>query len=174
VVSLYRRILGEAFDALPPVLRRFHDQESGGSASGAFCVIHGKGWLARRLARLGRLPEPGSAVPVRLRVVTEGPRERWVREVGGRRLETLQWDRQGLLVEAAGPFRCGFRGDAGPEGMRLRSVRSWFRALPLPSALAPRIEAVVAAREDAWHVRVRIVLPLLGLLAGYEGEITPT
>ncbi len=174
MASLYRRILGEAFDTLPPVLRRFHDQECGGSASGTFCVIHGKGWLCRRLARLGRLPDPGSAVPVRLRVVSEGPRERWIREIGGRRLETLQWGHHGLLVEAVGPFRSGYRVDAGPEGMRLRSVRGWLYALPIPSALAPRIEAVVAAPGNAWHVRVRIVLPLLGLLAGYEGEITPT
>jgi hypothetical protein len=174
LANLYRRILGEAFDALPPVLRRFHDQEISSAAGGTFCVIHGKGWLPGRLARLARLPDPGSAVSVRLRVAVQGSRERWIREIGGRRLESVQWEHERLLVEAAGPLRCGYHLDAGPEGMRLRSVRGWFCAVPLPAALAPRIEAVVTAREDAWHVRVRIVLPVLGLLAGYEGEITPT
>jgi uncharacterized protein DUF4166 len=173
VATLYRRLLGEAFDTLPPVLRGFHDREKGGSATGVFSVFHGKGRLRGMLARLGRLPDPGTAVPVRLRVVVEGPREQWIREIGDQRLETLQWHDHGLLVEAAGPFRCGYQVAASPEGMRLRSVRGWFYALPLPPVLTPRVEAIVTAQGDAWHLRVRIEIPLLGLLAGYEGEVTP-
>jgi hypothetical protein len=173
VATLYRRLLGEAFDSLPPVLRGFHDREKGGSATGIFSVVHGKGRLRGMLARLGRLPDPGRAIPVRLWVVTEGPRERWIREIGHRRLETVQWIGQGLLIEVAGPFRCGYQVDASREGMRLRSVRGWFYGLPLPPVLTPRVEAVVTAHGDAWHLNVRIELPLLGLLAGYEGEVTP-
>ncbi len=173
MATLYHRILGEAFDTLPPVLQKFHDREGGGLATGVFSVMHAKGRLRGMLARVGRLPDPGSAIPVRLRVVVEGPRERWIREIGNRRLETVQWIGQGLLIEAVGPFRCGFQVDASREGMRLRSVRGWFYALPLPPVLTPRVEAVVTAQGDAWHLRVRIELPLLGLLAGYEGEVTP-
>jgi uncharacterized protein DUF4166 len=173
LATLYRRILGDAFDTLPPVLRGFHDREKGGSASGVLSVVHGQGRLCGVLARLGRLPDPATAVPVRLRVVTEGSRERWIREIGDRRLETVQWNCKGLLVEAVGPFRCGYRVDPSREGMRLRSVRGWLYALPLPPVLTPRVEAVVTGQPDAWHVHVRIDLPLLGLLAGYEGEVTP-
>ncbi len=57
--------------------------------------------------------------------------------------------------------------------MRLQSVRGWFYALPLLPILTPRVEAVVTGQRHAWHVHVRIELPLLGTLAGYEGEVTP-
>lgn len=173
LTALYRRILGPAFDTLPPALQGFHDREGGGSASGVFCIVHGRGRLRGALARLARLPDPGNGVPVRLQVITEGARERWIREIGDRRLETLQWHDRGLLVEAVGPIRCGYRVVVSPEGMRLQSLRGWWYSLPLLPVLTPRVEAVVAGQGDAWRVHVRIELPLLGLLAGYEGEVTP-
>ncbi len=173
MATLYRRILGDAFDTLPPVLRGFHDREKGGWASGLFFVVHGEGWLCGALARLGRLSDRGTGIPVRLRVVVEGQQERWIREMGAPRFETRQWQERGLLVEAVGPFRFGYQIVAGPEGIQLRSARAWLAGLPLPAALAPRVEAVVTGQGDTWHVRVRIELPVLGLLAGYGGEVTP-
>src|SRR5437763_15764811 len=77
VPTLYRRLLGDAFDTLPPVLRRFHDQEAGGAACLIFRVSHGKGWLCRGGARIARLPKPEVEARGDLRVVIEGDQERW-------------------------------------------------------------------------------------------------
>jgi len=153
VPTLYRRLLGSAFDTLPPVLRRFHDQEAGGSARLAFQVSHGNGWLCRAAAKIARLPRPGNEVRGFLRVVVKGDRERWIREVDGRRIETVQW--------------------RGRDGMRFRSARGWFGGLPLPPPLLPRVTAIVTGRKASWWVTVRVELPLLGLLMLYEGEAIP-
>jgi hypothetical protein len=173
VASLYRRLLGDAFDSLPPAVRRFHDQEAGGEACLAFRVSHGKSWPCRVGAALARLPRPSADARGRLRVVVEGDRERWIREIDGRRIETVQRQRDDLLLEEAGPLRLGLRVVGSSEGMRFTSVRGWLCGLPLPSAMAPRVTAVVTGREDGWWVDVRVDLPVLGLLLRYEGEVTP-
>jgi hypothetical protein len=168
--SLHRRLLGEAFETLPPVLRRFHGAEQGGTARGILCVTRG-GWLASRLAAILRLPEAGGAVPLRLRVTVEGERERWRRWFGDRCLESVQWEQDGLLVEAAGLLRLGYRVTAEPGGMRFECRRLWLGALPLPARMAGRTRAVLTAGEQSWHVRVEVTAPLVGRLLTYEGEI---
>jgi hypothetical protein len=173
VPTLYRRLLEDAFDTLPPVLRRFHDQEAGGAARLALAVSHGNGWLCRLAAQRARLPKAGAGARGHLQVVIEGDRERWIREIAGRRIETLQWRRDNLLVEETGPLRLGFQVIGDAAGMRFTSVRSWACGLPLPSLLAPRVTAIVTGQDDGWWVEVRVELPVLGLLMRYEGEVTP-
>jgi hypothetical protein len=173
VPTLYRRLLGDAFDTLPPVLRRFHAQEAGGSARLVFEVSHGNGGLSRAAAKIGRLPRPGAKVRGSLRVVVEGERERWIREVGGRRVETLQWRADGRLIEATGLLRLGFEVNGDADGLRFRSVRGWLGGLPLPPPLLPKVTASIVGREASWWVTVRVELPVLGLLMQYEGEAIP-
>src|SRR5262245_17048141 len=107
--SLYRRLLGDAFDALPPSLRDFHDVQRERCFRAVFRITRGKGPLCGLLCRLGRLPPAGEQVPMRLRVVAEGQRERWVRHFGSHRLESVQWAAGGLMVESVGPLRLAFR-----------------------------------------------------------------
>jgi len=175
VPTLYRRLLGETFQTLPPVLRDFHGLPGGGSARGIFCVTRGKGWLCRALADRMRLPPQGDIVALQLRVVVEGDQERWVRRFDGVRFQTVQSARAGLLIETAGPLRFGFRVAAGPECLRFEQVRGWLYGLPLPHALMPRVmaTATATAREASWAVDVGVELPLIGLLARYSGEMVP-
>jgi hypothetical protein len=172
VPTLYRRLLGEAFETLPAVLRDFHSLPHGGTARGLCSVARGKGWLCNALADRMRLPPHGDRVAVRLRVVVEDDRERWVRDFDGVRMETVQWAHSGLLIEAAGSLRAGFRVVAGPEGLRFGLARAWLCGLPLPRALMPRATAEARARERGWLLDVRVEAPFIGLLAAYRGEVT--
>ena len=54
---------------------------------------------------------------LRLRVVPEGDRERWIRDFAGHRLESLQWTVGGLLIEAFGLARLAFRVRVGFAGV---------------------------------------------------------
>src|SRR5258707_15637629 len=102
-LSLYRRVLGPQFDSLPEVLRRFHGASGGGRAHGTLRVERAAGWLRNSLASLLGFPAAGEAVPVHLQIDVDRDRERWVREFGGHKLVTVQWARDGYLMERAGP-----------------------------------------------------------------------
>jgi hypothetical protein len=171
--SLYRRILGPEFDALPAVLRRFHDVLGGGRARGNFRVERADGRLRNRLAALLDLPRSGTDVQVRLQVVVEGDRERWIRDFDGHRVVTVQWARGDLLMESTGWN--SFSATLVIDGPRLRYVfrRAWFAGIPLPPWLSPSVESHVDAGETGWRVVVQIFAPLLGELVRYEGWIEP-
>lgn len=172
--GLYRALLGERYDELPAVLRRFHDLDAA-SARGTLRITRGQGAIRGRLADLLGLPAAGESVQVDLRVRTVKGIQTWVRHYGLRRIETRQWIRAGLLVEAAGPYRMGFRLAADSRGLRFTFVRAWLGGLPLPGFLALKVDAEASAAPDteSWRIDVRISAPLLGMLARYEGEVTP-
>jgi hypothetical protein len=170
---LYRRILGARFEVLPAVLRRFHDTGSGGRASGIFQVKRAPGRLRNAIAAVLRMPRAGDAVPVTLRVAVEGDRERWTRDFAGHRVETIQWARGDLLMEARGLVH--FSTDLVLEGSRLtyRFRRAWVAGVPFPRWLSPGVVSHVEAGDDGWFVVVRVVAPFLGELVRYEGWIEP-
>src|SRR4051794_1186451 len=104
---LYPGLLGPAFDAPPPALRHFPDAETEWRGRAPFRITRGSGLLRNLVAGLGRLPRAGEAVPMRLRVVAEGDGERWIRDFGGHRLESVQRAWRGLLIESFGPVTLG-------------------------------------------------------------------
>jgi hypothetical protein len=171
--SLYRRILGAQFDALPSVLRRFHDGGESSRARGMFRVARRPGRLRNGLASFLGLPRAGSDVPVRLRVVVEGDRERWIRDFDGHRVETVQWAQGETLMERSGCVR--FSCELTLEGSRLgyEFRRAWLAGLPMPRWLSPRVESYVDAGDAGWRVVVRVFAPFLGELVRYEGWVEP-
>jgi hypothetical protein len=171
--SLYRRILGPRFDALPEVLHRFHDAPGGGRARGTFTVERAPGWLRNGLATLLGLPQAAAEVPVRLEVVLEGDREHWVRHFGDRRVETVQWASAGLLMERFGPVSFSSALVLDGSCLRYQFARAWYLALPLPRWLAPSAEGSADAGSGGWRVSVRISAPILGELVRYEGWVEP-
>jgi hypothetical protein len=170
--SLYRSVLGESFGLLPAELQRFHDQPDGVQGCGELEVRRGPGRLRGWLASLLGLPAAASRVPVTLEIRVEGGRERWIRHFGGHRLETVQWKREGLLVEAAGPLRFALELEAVPTGLRYESCGAWLFGLRLPRLLVPRITATEMVRVGREiHIGVSVRGPLVGLLVAYEGVL---
>lgn len=171
--GLYRALLVERYDRLPVVLRRFHDLDAA-SARGTLRITRGPGAIRERLADLLGLPAAGESVAVDLLVRTVDGVQTWIRHYGPLRIETRQWIQAGLLVEAAGPYRMGFRLEADSERLRFVFVRAWIGPVPLPRFLSLQVDATASAAPTAesWRIDVRISAPLLGLLARYEGEVT--
>ena len=171
--SLYRRILGDRFDALPAVLRRLPRRR--GRRPGARDVPGGARARPVRngVASILGMPRAGTHVPVRLQVVAEGDRERWIRDFDGHRVETVQWGRGESLMEAMGRIR--FCCELVLDGSRLRYEfrRAWFAGIPIPRWISPSIVSYVEAGEATWFVVVHVLAPFLGQLVKYEGWIEP-
>ncbi len=172
-MSLYQQVLGERYTDLPLTLRRFHAQFGGGIAVGTLNITRGKGVVRNLLAAIMRLPSPGEQVPIHLTVEVFGAKERWTRRFGSLTLVTEQWARHGLLLERAGPLRFGFRVTCDETGLRFAPQRCWLLGVPLPNAIAPKVNAVALGTLQGWRVCVSIESPLGGILAQYEGEIVP-
>jgi hypothetical protein len=119
------------------------------------------------------LPRAGSDVPVALEVRVEGDRERWVRHNDGRRVVTVEWARDGLLIEAMGLTSFSSALSVDGSCLRYEFRRAWFAGIPLPRRLAPFVEGRVDADERGWRVVVRIAAPFLGELVHYDGWVEP-
>lgn len=174
--TLYESVLGDRFETLPPVLRRFHGRD-GGSARGVLRVERGRGPIAKLAGWVMGFPPAGEAVTIELRVATQGGGEvwtRWFSNMQGRAMITRQWRDGTRLVEAAGPSRTWFELASEPDGMCFVQRRCTILGIPFPAMLAPRVHARARSRDDeGWEVEVRISLPIVGLLVAYAGRLIP-
>ncbi|ARQ09119.1 saccharopine dehydrogenase protein [Rhizobium etli] len=169
---LYRRILGDAFEQLPPALAAIH---AGGTrlASGRARIERGGGFLARLVAGVIGFPPAGEDVPVAVRFVADGEREIWTRSFGAKTFRSWQAAGTGrdrhLLAEVFGPFRVLLA--LVPEGQKLRLVvRGWrFCGIPLPLFLAPGGKTYEEERDGRFHFHVEIGGRLTGLVVRYSG-----
>lgn len=176
---LYERLLGGAWKELDEPVRRLHERGTGPCGDGLFAV-RGGNFFARSLARLAGLPAGGEAVRVCLSVTQteDGAAERWHRTFEGRVFDTLQREGEGrLLAERAGPFELLFRLSVERGALVYTHAGAALRVgplrLPLPRALAPRVDARESAADDGERVLVRVSsrAPLVGLMLSYEGRL---
>jgi hypothetical protein len=173
VQSLYRRVLGDQFEALPEVLRRFHDSPGGGRVQGTFQVERGDGLIRNTIATLLGMPRAGRDVPVRLEVEIAVDRERWVRHFPGRSWASTQWADGSLLMEAFGLISFSSALVVDGPFLRYEFRRARFAGLPLPAWLSPYVDGRVKASDTGWDVAVHVYAPFVGKILQYEGSVTP-
>ena len=174
MTTLYRRLLGDKFDRLPPTLRDFHQVDRERHFHAKFKITRGKGFFKNVVAKLGGLPPAGENVPMRLRVVPDGEREHWHREFGKHKLSSIQWEQNGLLMEKLGPVTLAFRLETDSTTLYLHRVKAWgLNFLRLPLFLAPNGEGIETGQENGCAIIARASMPLLGQLVQYEGLVLP-
>jgi len=179
-VRLYERLLGEAWRGLDEPVRLLHERGSGPCGEGLFAVRRGN-FFARALARLAGLPAGGEGVRVRLSVThtEDGRVERWHRTFGGRVFDTSQREGEGrLLAERAGPVELLFRLSVEEGALVYRQAGAALclgrLRVPLPPALAPRVEAREQGADDRRSVLVYVSsgAPFVGPVLSYEGRLS--
>jgi hypothetical protein len=172
---LYRRLLGGAFDRLPPEVRAMHE---GGSltAVGHAEVRRGGNALCRLLGALLRLPPEGHT-PITVTFRAEDGREVWHRDFDGRPIETVQELRrqrsETLLIERYGPVSYAMAAAAGPGGLRLELRALRIFGIPIPSLLLPEMRVGETVQQGRFHFDAAVALPLFGRLIEYSGYLEP-
>jgi hypothetical protein len=171
-VTLYRRLLGDAWERLPAPIRALHDVAGRSVAAGVGRVERGR-WPARLVAALFRFPRAADQVGVEVEFVERDGRQTWTRRFDGRALASVQWEGRGsfdrLLCERFGPLVFGLA--LVFDGQRLKLVvRRWtLLGLPLPLALAPRVDSYETCVDGRFRFHVEIGHPALGLIIRYAG-----
>jgi hypothetical protein len=176
-LPLYRRLLGDAYTALPAPLRAMLDLKGRMIAEGAATVTRGSGWLAQLLAAVIGFPRAGENVPVKVEFKSDDGREIWTRTFGGRSFHSVQKQGRGrfewLLCERFGFVTAGMA--LVPEDGRLRLiVRRWsVLGIALPLALAPCGDSYEYAADGRFHFHVEIKHPFSGPIVSYRGWLVP-
>lgn len=173
--SLLARLLGEAFDELPPAVRNLHDGAARGEFRGFAKVERGANPLAGFVAWLIGFPKAGSAVPVNVVIEASENREIWRRDFAGRRFQSEMSLGDGpngkLLVERFGFARVGLSVTVDKKQLRMIPCRMSVFGLQLPAALTPKGETYECEIHGQFFFHVEIILPLIGLLVRYQGQL---
>ena len=169
--SLYQRLMGPAFERLPPALRELHGSTGGFEARGSCEVRRGSGMLSRLLGRIVGVPPSAERLPLHFTVEVADGGERWIRRFGGHVMGSGFVALDGRLQERLGPVVLVHDLECADGGLhtRLRSMR--FLGVPVPRWLHPRLRAF--AHEDAGIYRFDVAaeLPVAGLIVAYRGTL---
>jgi hypothetical protein len=173
---LYRRILADAWERLPPAVRAMHDRVA--EARGEARVERGRHPLAWLAARALSFPPAGACTPLHVRFERRGHEEKWTRSFGSHGFASRQYEGAGkwqcLLVERFGVLQ--FAMALVVDGDRLQLVmRHWSAfGVGLPKWLAPRSVAFETEENGAFRFFVEISHPFCGLIVRYDGRLTPS
>jgi len=175
---LYRRMLGDAYAALPAPIQAMHELAGTLAAEGRADVERGSGMLARAIGVLFRFPPAARDIPIRVDFALRDGREIWRRDFDGRSFTSTQEEGRGrfdrLLCERFGPFAFGLA--LVCEGGRLNLLaRAWsVFGIPMPRALVPHVTAYENVEDGRFRFYVEIKLPLIGLIVRYRGWLVPS
>jgi saccharopine dehydrogenase-like NADP-dependent oxidoreductase len=169
---LYRRVMGDAFAALPGPVRAMHNICGQGSATGEAVVTRGRNPITRLVAALVGFPPAGThALHVGFEE-TDGV-ERWIRHFGRHAFHSTLSQCGACVAERFGPLRFHFALPSDGAGLTMALQRWTVFGLPLPRAFAPQSIAREWAEAGRFHFDVPISLPLAGLLVHYTGWLIP-
>lgn len=165
---LYRRVIGPAFETLPPAVQEMHDVLRDSGAAGEAEVAGAAHPLGRLIARLLRFP-PAGRYPVHVLFAEHDGAERWTRTFGPHRFSSTLSAAGDQLVQRFGPLRFHFALPTGGKGLTMDLQRWSAWRLPLPLAFAPRSRAREWQQYGRFHFDVPIALPLIGRIVHYRG-----
>jgi hypothetical protein len=150
----YEILLDGVFGSLHAHVRRAHLPPL--RAEGSLDVEHGRGWLARPMIWLMKLPAAGPGQPVRLDLTGDGSDLVWTRRIGGSMLRTRQHASGSRLVERSGLGRVSFDLVVRDGALLYQQSAIHVAGLLVPQALSPRVSALVSGTAEGWHVVVTV------------------
>ncbi|HEV7881423.1 DUF4166 domain-containing protein [Bradyrhizobium sp.] len=175
---LFRRLLGGAYDALPPAVRQAHEVHGVLVLEGKADAASPDHVLGALIAWLFRLPRSGSNMPVRVEMRSEDDgSETWTRIYPGVTMRSNLRNadsRTQQLDEVLGPLSIRLQWTASERGLQLRTISARMFGCPLPNFLRPRSHASETVDADGqFHFDVPIALPLIGTIVHYKGSLKP-
>ena len=165
---LFRQVLGDAFDQLPPRVKALHSREGYNRYRGEVEVSRGEHPLARWFARATRLPPAGKGA-IEVEIDARGHGERWTRRIGGHAMPSRLWSQDRLLCEQLGLVRFGFALTVEEGVLVWRVARVRALGLPLPARWFDAVRACEYESEGRYWFDVTAAMPVAGALVHYRG-----
>lgn len=169
---LYRRVMGERFDALPVAVRQIHGVLRDDGASGEATVTGAANALGGLVARIMRFP-PAGQYQLHVTFAEREGVEHWTRAFGAFAFSSTLSEAAGSLVERFGPMRFKFDLPSDRCGLEMRMTGWSVGRVPLPLFLGPQSRAREWEEDGRFCFEVPIALPLVGRIVHYRGSLAP-
>lgn len=173
--SLFERVLGDRFAALPASLQRFHRLSGRHELQGMVDTDPPASPGGRVLAWCLGTPTRATHGTIRFVLEAAPDVETWTRHFPGRTMRSRMHVASGHVVERMGAARLAFALDVDDGRLRMRLQGMRFLGIPCPAWLRPRLVAEEAgdasAQGERLHFRIEAGVPLLGRVVGYRGYL---
>jgi hypothetical protein len=167
--SLYARILGPAFEHLPPALKRIHDARRVKRYAGRGDIRGGAGLIARIIARFAGLPIARTDIPIEITINATDASEDWIRKFGTQRMQSRLSERRQRLEERLGPIVLTFDLSAQQERIVWSLYSARLALLPLPLTWLLKCAATEALHDGRYGFDVSAHVRGVGLIVHYTG-----
>ena len=175
MVPVFEDALGCSYGTLPEPIRALHDNLDISTWSGTASVQVGSSRLAGIVRRVIGFPGRGEEIPVSITIQRRGEKEFWTRNFAGKTFRSVltRWGETGeqRVTERFGPFVFVIALEANNIALHYPVERGWFLGIPLPKWLLPVSKTTESATQGIFTFDVSIVLPFLGLMVQYSGQL---
>jgi hypothetical protein len=167
--SLYARLLGPAFERLPPALQSIHDARRVKRYSGRGKVRRGAGLIARIIGRFAGLPASGADIPIEVTINATRDGEDWIRKFGTQRMQSRLTDRKQRLEERLGLMVLTFDLSVQQERIVWSLHGARLALLPLPLTWLLSCAASEGIDDGRYDFDVSAHVRGIGLIVHYKG-----
>lgn len=169
--SVYQKILRQDFDKLGPSLQFSHGSEKLVKASGIIDVEYGENIFVGILNRISKMPPKGLQQKVTLTVERTDNEEVWTRDFQGKIFRTIQFEKNGYMIEKSGPAALQFILSEKNGNIHFVQKNMLFFGMVAPKIFGLQSIANSIEDENGWKVDVEVRSPLFGLMLKYKGEV---
>ncbi|PSL19951.1 DUF4166 domain-containing protein [Shimia abyssi] len=173
-VTMFERILGPTFHALPDPLRAAHSTRKQSLWHGHATITRGPGALPNLIATLFRFPKPATDLPVTVSKTVTSRGETWQRTFGNTTLRSHLSATNRGLTERLGLLTFSINLDFRDNALHWPVTHAHLGPIRLPHWLLPRSEAREFAQNDQFHFDIALFAPITdALIVHYRGALTP-
>ncbi len=170
-LSIYQKVIGKDFNQLGPNLQYGHAHMPIVKAKGSINVEWGKGFLIRWMNKMNGLPPAGNNQELELEIIRDEKIETWNRKFKSTVFSTIQFEKNGLLVEKDGPIAIGFKVHLDGNSFIYEQVYMKFAGIRIPRFIGMKSEAKVAETNNGWDAEIKVTAPIVGLVLKYSASV---
>lgn len=174
---IFKRVLGDAYDALPVSVKALHGGESRAVWRGEADMRFDTNILARLIRIAMNVKAKRGHVPVSVTIDASGGVETWERNFGGKGFKSRLSPGTGrntyLMMERFGPLSVALSLELKHGELHFVPRRWFVFGCPMPNILLPRGTSFEFEKDGIFHFDVEIRVPVAGLIAAYKGSLKP-
>ena len=169
--SMYRAVLGDAFDRLATPIQKFH-------SFAGYHVFHGEVKIAEPASMLAKLlaiflgaPLKASQGPIRFELLAEPATESWTRFFPGKTMHSTLTKSGNRIVERLGASRLTFELVEVAGALKMRLEKLHFLGVACPTWLVPTVTARESGGVNTLNFHIQASVPVIGIVASYTGHL---